>query len=325
MNNTGQSPREYRKKDLSLKILMEHNDVFAGILNAILFEGSPVITPEEIEDRHSVTSYNADSLHGMYRDVAKVWRKNQVKLCEAGFENQTEIDNNMIFRAAAYDGGDYRDQADREEPPVPVVTFVLYFGTKPWDAPVTLREAVQIAEDLEPYFSDYRLNVIDILHMSEEEVKKYKGDFGFLIHGMRDISRKVYDSREMYYLKHVREVLQIMNEFSIGIFENTVQSEMKEGYYSMISVLSEEEKEKIREECREEFSVLTEEEKEKLRKEFEAVGEEKGIAKGKAEGKAESVKNLIRNMNLSSKEAMRMLGIPEEEQKAVLEQIGLMS
>jgi len=127
----------------------------------------------------------------------------------------------------------------------------------------------------------------------------------------------------------VREVLQIMNEFSIGIFENTVQSEMKEGYYSMISVLSEEEKEKIREECREEFSVLTEEEKEKLRKEFEAVGEEKGIAKGKAEGtaegKAESVKNLIRNMNLSSEEAMRMLGIPEEEQKAVLEQIGLMS
>ena len=93
----------------------------------------------------------------------------------------------------------------------------------------------------------------------------------------------------------------------------------------MISVLSEEEKERIREECREEFSVLTEEEKEKLRKEFEAVGEEKGIAKGKAEGKAESVKNLIRNMNLSSEEAMRMLGIPEEEQKAVLEQIGLMS
>ena len=302
MKKTEQSPREYAKKGISPIVLMKHNDVFAGILNAILFEGSPVITPEEIEDRHSGPSYSADSLQCLYPNTAKICRKCHVTLYEAGYGDAAEINCDTVFRAAVSEAEDYLYQLETSDDVVPVVTFVLYFGTKPWDAPVTLREAVQIPEDLEPYFSDYRLNVIDILHMSEEEVKKYKGDFGFLIRGMRDISRKVYDSREMYYLKHVREVLQIMNEFSIGIFENTVQSEMKEGYYSMISVLSEEEKEKIR-------------------REYLAEGK----AEGKAEERAKSVRNLMQNMNLSSEEAMRMLGIPEEEQKAVLEQIGLMS
>ena len=69
------------------------------------------------------------------------------------------------------------------------------------------------------------------------------------------------------------------------------------------------------------ISVLSEEEKEKIRREYLAEGK----AEGKAEERAKSVRNLMQNMNLSSEEAMRMLGIPEEEQKAVLEQIGLMS
>ena len=48
--------------------------------------------------------------------------------------------------------------------------------------------------------------------------------------------------------------------------------------------------------------------------EAERNGEEKGIAKGlaegKAEGKAEALKQLMKNMNISVKEAMKLLGIP---------------
>lgn len=48
--------------------------------------------------------------------------------------------------------------------------------------------------------------------------------------------------------------------------------------------------------------------------EAERNGEEKGIAKGKAEGKsegkAEALKQLMKNMNIGVKEAMKLLGIP---------------
>ena len=39
------------EKDAAEKILMSYNDVFADIVNALLFDGEPVVAPEELEDQ----------------------------------------------------------------------------------------------------------------------------------------------------------------------------------------------------------------------------------------------------------------------------------
>ena len=51
---------------------MAYNDVFADIVNVLLFNGQKQIQPEELEDRGTKAFYKADDvLHEMERDVAK--------------------------------------------------------------------------------------------------------------------------------------------------------------------------------------------------------------------------------------------------------------
>ena len=67
------------------------------------------------------------------------------------------------------------------------------------------------------------------------------------------------------------------------------------------------------------ISVLSEEEKEQIRKVYGPIGFAKGYAEGKAKEWARLIKILMQDMNLSVREAMRLLRVPEAEQKLVLE------
>ena len=60
------------EKDLAEKILESYNDVFADIVNVLLFKGKRVIKPESLTDAGSLSNYNIDGkLHEQERDVAK--------------------------------------------------------------------------------------------------------------------------------------------------------------------------------------------------------------------------------------------------------------
>ena len=61
-------------KDLTEKILEAYNDVFADIVNGLLFAGEPVIQEQMLEDAQPVSAIKADGkLHEQDRDVAKYW------------------------------------------------------------------------------------------------------------------------------------------------------------------------------------------------------------------------------------------------------------
>lgn len=64
------------EKDIAEKILEDYPDVFADIVNGLLFNGEPVIKPEELEDSKIQSAYRAEGgLHELERDVAKRWKK----------------------------------------------------------------------------------------------------------------------------------------------------------------------------------------------------------------------------------------------------------
>ena len=118
------------EKDIAEKILEDYPDVFADIVNGLLFNGEPVIKPEELEDSKIQSAYRAEGgLHELERDVAKRWKKNDIRIACVGFENQTNPDSRMVLRVYGYDGAEYRAQCLKEkEKPYPVLTLVLYFG-----------------------------------------------------------------------------------------------------------------------------------------------------------------------------------------------------
>ncbi len=84
------------EKDAAEKILMSYNDVFADIVNALLFDGEPVVAPEELEDQAPRAYFKADGkIREIERDVAKRWRRGNIRVACIGFENQTQADPDM--------------------------------------------------------------------------------------------------------------------------------------------------------------------------------------------------------------------------------------
>ena len=62
-------------KDITEKTLEAYNDVFADIVNVLLFHGDQKIREEELTDESARSIYKADGkLHEQERDVAKYWK-----------------------------------------------------------------------------------------------------------------------------------------------------------------------------------------------------------------------------------------------------------
>ncbi len=61
------------EKDITEKLLEDYRDVFSDIVNGFIFYGKPVVTEDELTDRHTVSQYKSfdGKLHVEERDVAK--------------------------------------------------------------------------------------------------------------------------------------------------------------------------------------------------------------------------------------------------------------
>lgn len=99
------------EKDTAEKILEAYNEVFADIVNVLLFSGKEVIKPEELEEQAPRVAYKADGkLREIERDVVKRWTKQNIHIACLGLENQKKVDRDMPIRVIGYDGAEYRWQ-----------------------------------------------------------------------------------------------------------------------------------------------------------------------------------------------------------------------
>lgn len=202
------------EKDMTEKTLEAYNDVFADIVNVLLFDGKRVVRPNALQDATTFSQYKfADELHEQERDVAKYWKKGNIRLALCGLENQTKIDKDMVLRVMGYDGAVYRGQlleGKNKRYRYPVVTLVLYFGSKHWTNNKTLLERVKVPKGLEPYVNDYKINVVEVAYLSMEQIEKFRSDFKdvakFFV-AQRTRADIKFSSRQ---IKHVDEVLKLL-------------------------------------------------------------------------------------------------------------------
>ena len=166
------------ERDMTEKHLEGYNDVFADVVNVLLFDGKRRVKPEDLKDTRARTFYKTDGkLHEQERDISKLWVSEGAVISLIGFENQTEADWDMALRVLGYEGADYRGQLSAGQGLYPVVTLVLYCGDSPWTAPRTLFDRVSVAEGLKPFVNDYRVNVFEIPRLTAEQVGQFKSDF----------------------------------------------------------------------------------------------------------------------------------------------------
>lgn len=215
-------------KDRKEKILESYNDVFADIVNGCLYDGEQVVQPEEFTDATPWGYYNeSGEIHEQERDIAKYWTRKGVYISMIGIENQTAPDLDMPIRVMSYDSAAYRAQLRRKDAEkrknaaeqratnhlFPVVSMVLYLGHKrSWNGPLTLKERLDILPALEPYVSDYRMNLYQIAWMSHEEVnRRFHGDFWVFADYLVQVreNREYHPSRQT--LRHKREIVMLLN------------------------------------------------------------------------------------------------------------------
>lgn len=92
-------------------------------------------------------------------------------------------DKFMPLRVIGYDGAAYRNQLNEKlkNKCYPVITLVLYFGTKRrWKRYKSLKEVMNIPVDLEPFITDYKINVFELAWLTDEQINSFTSDFRYV-------------------------------------------------------------------------------------------------------------------------------------------------
>ena len=179
-----------------LKNYWNGNEEFADLFNAVLFGGSQIIRANELENEDTEASAvlaHRNHMQGIRaaRDNIKIMKKSTaygVRLVLLGLESQELIHYAMPLRVMGYDYAIYKKQYDnnarqykkqsvqqaveldeheflskmkKTDRLMPVVTIVIYYGEKVWDAATSLHGILNIPTELTPYVNDYRMLLVE--------------------------------------------------------------------------------------------------------------------------------------------------------------------
>ena len=218
------------EKDITEKNLEVLNDVFADIVNVLLFKGEQVINEKDLEADTTKSMFKADGkIHEQERDVSKFWKNGEIRISILGIENQTAQDSDMPLRVISYDGASYKQQLldKNQKKRYPVATLVLYFGTEEkWSKAKHLYDCFEVPEKLKPFVNDYKINVFNIAFLSPKTIAMFKSDFKIIAEYFRAkrLNQKYKGSKEK--LKHANETLKM---FSALTGDNSFEKVYNEG------------------------------------------------------------------------------------------------
>ena len=218
MNN---SNRTTHQKDVSLKTFWRDNEHFADLFNATVFNGKQVLKPDKLTEMDTDVSatiqsksYNESITRN--RDVVKKM-SDGIEFNILGLEIQNKTHYAMPLRTMTYDAlgyiKEYNDikkhhklnkdsfssheeflsginKSDRFHP---IITLVLYYGESLWDGPTCLSDMmISMPDNIKAYFSDYKLNLVQIL--DSDKYTFYNEDVRDVFNIIRNIYNDDFDS-----------------------------------------------------------------------------------------------------------------------------------
>ena len=287
------------EKDITEKNLEALNDVFADIVNVLLFKGEQVINEKDLEADTTKSMFKADGkIHEQERDVSKFWKNGEIRISILGIENQTAQDSDMPLRVISYDGASYKQQLldKNQKKRYPVATLVLYFGTEEkWSKAKHLYDCFEIPEKLKPFVNDYKINVFNIAFLSPKTISMFKSDFKIIAEYLRAkrLNQKYKGSKEK--LKHANETLKMFSALTgDNSFEKVYnESNSKKGGITMCDVV------------------------ERIRNDGRTEGRTEGIL----EGKADVIRKMLDANALTIEQIADILKLPVKEVQKIARKV----
>ncbi len=187
--------------DLSTNSLISHPDVFADIINAFVYEGKQVLAKEHLKPfyTNAGAAKEEGALKGLYRDVCMEDLRGGVRYVIWGIENQYVDDYTTPFKVMGYDFTAYDRQIEEftaqnktnetnayvngllpEQKLKPVITIVLYYGTK--GIPDNICAMIDMLEDdaVRRYVQNYKLNMVNLRELTIAQAQRFQSDFGYI-------------------------------------------------------------------------------------------------------------------------------------------------
>ena len=222
---------------------MSRLECIADICN--LFIGYALIKASDLidADPNSIFKDEDKDLALASRDNLVRWIVGNVLFALIGIESQTAVDVDMVVRVLFYDALGYKNQVrNKDGKRVPVITFVVYYGEKPWTGPTTLRECVEFLGGTEkallPLFNDFKLNIIDFHTIPFEKIEAMTSDFRYIATLLYNAAHRD-DPRPFPPVKDVgfiREFMRIFKQNNLGkkfTIDEISDEKLKQGGYGM--------------------------------------------------------------------------------------------
>ena len=237
------------QKDILLKDYFTP-DIFADAINAILYDGKSVVTPEKMRTIDIETQRVEDENGNVkadtrLRDSAKVVEVDDAIYCLFAIEHQSVEDYTMPLRIMEYDVREYLRQVKNNKgiqtQIKPIITIVMYWKADKWNQPVSVKDmfdknTVKWLEDngLGGYIQDYRMHLFEPCAAKEEKLEKFKTELKDVIAYV-----KYSKSTEDYVFIEGKERLNMCEAFE-GIkaegIEEGRKAELKDKYKSWVTL-----------------------------------------------------------------------------------------
>lgn len=267
---------------------------FADVCNGILFKGKECIRAEDIEEMNPDIVYqdkDKEKLRKTIPDKMCFWKG--IYLSVLALENQSIVDYSMVFRAMKTEALSYEKQWRALEREHRIQGLIGKKDNLAWDGAKCLYDMLTMDKELEPYVSNYKMNLFDY-------------------HDYEDFSFFKTENRELFEVlscaKDERKMDQLLNG-NLERYRN-LAADAVEVIFKLtgidLNIL-----ENVRKDGMEEVDMCKAWDDHK----------EAGRNEGRQEGIFTSIKNLMESTKVSAIQAMEMLQVSETERDMYLERL----
>lgn len=184
--------------DIRVKNFVKLNSVFAQLFSQGVYSGEMKIDPDKLQEVDTVDQETLQ-IDGKLNDLERLRDAQKIAMLfdgkvafqiVMGVEGQSGVNYYMPVRCMELDAlaysyqcrkisekakenkelKKYADGIPKGTKIIPTVTLVFYYGSKPWDGPVTVYDMLDIPDEMKAWMEqttpNYRMNLIDARHMS---------------------------------------------------------------------------------------------------------------------------------------------------------------
>lgn len=189
------------QKDLAAKQFERSPEVFADIINALIYEGEQVVSSENLQPAPTESLYPAVDgiLRNQYNDVSKYEIRNGRIVMQYTLENQSRPDYKIVLRKAGYEGAIYRQQYDGKDT-YPAITLVLYWGDTTWKSSSDLYHFFcrnKIHHMARKYIDNICLHMYSMRRLPREIRQRFKSDMRVVVDYLAEGEQNILSDQEI--------------------------------------------------------------------------------------------------------------------------------